>query len=59
MIWGKTTYEQLWEYRRHKWFAWYPVTLDNGRWVWWEYIWRQKEGHWGGNSWVREPLSKQ
>lgn len=56
MIWGKTIEKQLWMYRRHKWFAWYPVKLNDGRWVWWEIIWQQKECHRGGDGWNRERL---
>jgi len=59
MIWGKTTEEQLWEYRKHKWFAWYPVALDNGQWVWWEWIWRQKESQIrDGDNWSRKLIKE-
>lgn len=56
MIWGKTTEEQLKVYHKHKWFAWYPVTLDDGRWVWWEWIWERLESHRGSDSWSRQPV---
>jgi hypothetical protein len=46
MIFGKTTHEQLWRYRKHKWFAWYPCTLENGCYVWLQWIWRQKYAGW-------------
>ena len=40
MIWGKTTKEKLTQYYSvGKWFAWRPVQLEDGRWVWWEYVW--------------------
>ncbi len=34
MIWGKKHSHN--EY--YLWFAWYPVTLNNGQWVWWEKV---------------------
>ena len=29
----------------HKWFAWYPVQLKSGQWVWWENLWRIRTGY--------------
>ena len=46
MIWGRTIDDQLWMYKRHQWFAWYPCTLYNGRWVWLQKVWRQKFCGW-------------
>ncbi len=34
MIWGR----KQGEIRTYIWFAWYPVYLDDGRWVWWEKV---------------------
>ena len=45
MIWGKKTNEKLWMYRRHRWFAWRPVRLEDGRWIWLEVVIREKESH--------------
>ena len=43
MIWGKTTSEKIAEiYSVSKWFAWYPIQLKDGRWIWWEYVWLHK-----------------
>lgn len=36
MIYGQTT-EQFQEPKR--WYAWYPVTLDDGRSAWLEWVW--------------------
>jgi len=46
MIFGKTTEQmeaEVQEYLRelqkgYIWFAWYPVQLDNGRWIWLEKV---------------------
>ena len=51
MIWGETTEQKLWVYKLHAWFAWHPVKLNNGRWVWLQWIWRQKNTTRGGDSW--------
>lgn len=41
MIWGKTTSEKLITiYSVNQWFVWRPVQLKNGRWIWWEYVWK-------------------
>ena len=44
MKWGKTIEEKNYKYwtkvYRNKWFAWFPVQLNNGCWVWWEYVTR-------------------
>lgn len=67
MIWGETTKQKLerksWVYGLHAWFAWYPVKLDNGRWIWLQWIWQQKNRtvvdgvnvH-QGRKWSRETL---
>jgi hypothetical protein len=50
------------EERRHRWFAWYPVTLRNGRLVWLRFVerkwdngdatgelhWRYRRAKWAG-----------
>lgn len=57
MIWGKTTEQKLERiYSFHKWFAWYPVELENGQWCWWEYVWQCKEEHRGGSEMIRKPF---
>ena len=42
MIWGNTKQHNIDEHDRiakwHKWFAWYPVTLEDGRFVWWQWV---------------------
>lgn len=61
MIWGQTAQEKLWAYKLHAWFAWRPVKLDNGRWVWLQWIWQQKksnQSHRDDNDWNRETLCK-
>jgi len=57
MIWGKTNTQRLAIYEKHKWFAWYPVKLNDGRWIWWEWTWQQRltNSH-GMNSWDRERI---
>jgi hypothetical protein len=44
MIWGKTFKQQEREQENKdmSWFAWYPIQLTNGRWLWWEYVRRFK-----------------
>jgi len=42
MIWGKTRKEfndrrENW----HKWFAWRPIILDDGRWAWLQFVQRK------------------
>lgn len=51
MIWGKTNDDRVntsvkaivW----HKWFAWHPVTLDNGQFCWLETIERKGRSKYG------------
>ncbi len=31
-------------HKPHYWFAWYPVQLESGEWVWWEIVTRQSVG---------------
>ena len=52
MIWGETTKEMLNRvFGKHKWFAYRPVKLKDGRWVWWQLIYKQEMAGRGGN-WV-------
>ena len=39
MKFGRRTLDKL---KPHLWFAWYPVTLLDGRWVWLEYVRRRR-----------------
>ncbi len=49
MIWGRTKEEQWmirekWKQNHEKetlWFAWRPVRLKDGRWVWWQTVRRR------------------
>lgn len=42
MIWGKTDrYINAKFKEKRKWFAWYPVYLDDGRAVWLQYVYRR------------------
>ena len=48
MRWGKGIVEPK-SIEKHKlWFAWYPVRLYEGRWMWWEwcYMHRDRFGDW-------------
>lgn len=39
MIWGMTNSEKYTTiYSVGQRFAWYPVRLTDGQWVWWEYV---------------------
>lgn len=50
MIFGRVKVEIL-EYVGHRqWFAWYPVKLDDGRWLWLEKVWIKEYHHWGGTD---------
>ena len=41
MIWGKITSEKCETiYSVSKRFAWHPIQLTDGQWVWWEYVWK-------------------
>lgn len=50
MIWGKTTIERKkkQQAKEKKWFAWYPIHLVDGRWVWLEYVSYETYGSWDG-----------
>ena len=43
MIWGKTDKEKddIQAKKDAHWFAWHPVKLEDGRWVWLEYMARR------------------
>lgn len=51
MIWGRT-YKQAKEDKESKWpegknwYAWRPVLLEDGRWIWREWVWRVVEADW-------------
>ena len=45
---GKSIEEK---YFAHKIFAWYPIRLDNGRWVWLEYVMKSPLKHNDGTFW--------
>lgn len=32
----------------HRWFAWFPITLGDGKWVWWESVERIEDSYAGG-----------
>jgi len=40
MIWGKSKTKKLaWrKLKASRWFAWYPVHLEDGRWAWLEFV---------------------
>jgi hypothetical protein len=43
MIWGRSDAElRKW----HRWYAWHPVTLDDGRWAW--LCWVERAADYGG-----------
>jgi len=42
MIWGKKHEDKYDPFEPHEWFAWRPVQLMDGRWIWWERIMRHK-----------------
>lgn len=37
MRWGKGIVEKKLEPTHQLWFAWYPIRLYEGRWLWWEW----------------------
>ncbi len=52
MIWGRTyaksKYDEESKWPEGKnWYAWYPVILSDGRWIWREWIWREYWSSWG------------
>lgn len=52
MIFGKSNEEMNQKrdryYKERKWFAWHPVRLVNGCWVWLEYVWKNYSSACGG-----------
>ena len=44
MKWSGETEEQrmVREYEWHKWFAWFPVQMPDGTWVWLEHVERRR-----------------
>lgn len=63
MIYGKTNQEQTIEklawrekyyHTWHKWFAWYPIQLRNGRKVWWQTIYRKRYNPINRSNWYWE-----
>lgn len=57
MIWGRTTTEKFTKiYSVGKKFAWLPVQLKDGRWIWWEYVWKHSwtTAYWGDNGYHYE-----
>lgn len=54
MIWGQTTADRQHRERSwHRWFAWYPVVLQDGRTAWLQTVERifiYDEGNWAGSS---------
>ncbi len=55
MIWGET-YKQRSSrmHRQTKYFAWWPVQLDDGRWAWIEKVmrtwWEDEATNWAGDD---------
>lgn len=49
MIWGKTNKQKELPKLKH-WFAWYPVELKDGHWVWLEWLCK-KEVLYGCPKW--------
>lgn len=63
MKWGKTyaqRHDALMKKREgHIRFAWWPLRLFTGRWVWWEPVWAKwihYHGCFGGGGWIYEEL---
>ena len=44
MIFGKSYKQQNEKRKRGHWFAWYPVKFEDGRWCWWQQVWRIPKG---------------
>jgi len=57
MIWGMTN-KQKGEtiYSQKKWFAWRPVKLKDGQWVWWEYVWIMSERNYWHSAYHYESI---
>ncbi len=57
MIYGKTYREEQAEHERlkkpHEWFAWYPVSLIDGRRAWWCTVLRYRDGQTYLDKWWR------
>lgn len=61
MIWGKFTKEEKeGSGSLCQWFAWHPVRLRDGRWVWWETVWLHEwtSQSFGGRGHHYEPYNK-
>lgn len=59
MIWGKLLKEKVERvYSCGKWFAWYPIRLKDGRWAWWEYVWRHISESYYSTQYHFEPMEK-
>ena len=41
MIWGKSPDDRKILENWHNWFAWRPVRMEDGRWAWLQFIYRQ------------------
>lgn len=61
MIWGKTDEEQknIEKAKDARWFAWHPVKLKNGRWVWLERVARTLWGCWDGGYYEYKEISNE
>lgn len=48
------------DFQWHQWYAWYPLWISRGKeegyytytYVWFERIWRKRQGSWGGSDWI-------
>ena len=57
MIWGKTTSEKLTTvYSVSQRFAWFPVQLTDGQWVWWERVWKHSWSSYISNGYRYEQV---
>ena len=63
MIWGRTftkrkyDKESKWPEGKN-WYAWRPVILEDGRWIWREWIWREYHSSWG-DGWYDYYMDKE
>ena len=48
MVFGRTYTQRA---KRQTWFAWRPVLLDNGQWIWLEYVNRQLASYHSPHLW--------
>ena len=52
MIWGETDEQRhARRYTWHRWFAWRPVRVNDGRWVWRETVARKRVDGINGMKW--------